>query len=99
MQLTELRKELDATDEKIVRLFEKRMKTVRRVAEYKRENGLPVRDERREAEILSDRKSLADKEVQTYVEELFTCILGLSRSYQQYLAEREERSVSGENGR
>lgn len=97
MQLDELRKELDEIDEKIVGLFEKRMNTVRRVAEYKRENSLPALDERREAEILSDRKSLVAKELQPYAEELYTCMLRISRSYQQYLAERANRTVVEEN--
>lgn len=53
MELSEYRKELDIIDEEILTLFTKRMKLSSEIAEYKRENSLPVLDLRREKEKLA----------------------------------------------
>ncbi|NLU44801.1 MAG: chorismate mutase [Acholeplasmataceae bacterium] len=52
LDLVQIRKEIDCIDSDIARLFEKRMETVSKVAEYKKENNLPVRDKQREAVVL-----------------------------------------------
>lgn len=52
LDLSKIRSDIDSIDEEIARLFEKRMETVNKVAEYKKANNLPVRDEAREAVVL-----------------------------------------------
>ena len=52
MNLDEIRKDIDAIDKQLVELIIKRMDCSRRVAEFKREKGLPVLDASREAKIL-----------------------------------------------
>ena len=42
MELSDYRKELDSIDAQMLELFKQRMNTVRGVAEYKKENKLPV---------------------------------------------------------
>ena len=42
MELADYRKELDETDAQLLELFKKRMNTVKNIAEYKKENNLPV---------------------------------------------------------
>lgn len=51
-ELEKLRKEIDDIDEKLVELFERRMRVVSEIAEYKRINNKEVRDEGREEEII-----------------------------------------------
>ena len=52
MKLEECREKIDAVDEKLVALFAERMELSRAIAEYKKENGLPVLDASREKEKL-----------------------------------------------
>lgn len=53
MELSDYRKELDSIDAQMLELFKQRMNTVRGVAEYKKENKLPVLQQGREREILA----------------------------------------------
>jgi chorismate mutase len=46
MELAEVRKEIDAIDEDLAKLFLKRMELSAKVAACKREKGLPVYDPR-----------------------------------------------------
>lgn len=47
-ELKKIRDEIDVTNQSLISLFERRMELVNRVAEYKRERGLPVFDGARE---------------------------------------------------
>ena len=53
--INELREKLDSIDAELMRLYSQRMEVSLRIAEYKRENSLPVEDPSREAEVLSSR--------------------------------------------
>ena len=48
MELSEIRKKIDALDDDLVRLFLERMQVCADVAAYKQANGLPVLDAARE---------------------------------------------------
>ena len=54
MDIKELREKINGIDNQISKLFLKRMELVRGVAEYKRDNNLPILDAAREQEILRD---------------------------------------------
>ena len=45
-----LREKIDSIDEQLVRLFAERMETAAKIAEYKKEHGIPVLDRKRENE-------------------------------------------------
>ncbi len=53
MDLLELRHQIDDIDNQLVALFKARMQVAADVAEYKRENGMPVLDASRERALLS----------------------------------------------
>ena len=77
MELTELRKKIDQTDEEILRVLAKRMALIPGIAEYKRKNSLPLRQPEREQELIARKKELA-KELglsQKFVEKLFRIII------------------------
>ena len=57
-----LRREIDSTDRELIQLFIKRMKTVGAISEYKKANGLPIFDEKREAEKIARAVSGIDEE-------------------------------------
>ena len=54
MELQELRNEINRIDGEMLALLERRLAVGRAIAEYKRQNGLPVRDPARETEKLRE---------------------------------------------
>ena len=54
MELSEIRKDIDAIDEELVKLFCQRMALSAKVADYKKANNLPILVPAREREILKD---------------------------------------------
>lgn len=84
-RLSEERKKINETDEKIARLLEERFGASARVAAYKKEAGMPVFDPVRERELLDRNESLASPEIAPYNRALFSRILDLSKDYQKRL--------------
>lgn len=76
------RTEIDAIDQKITGLFERRMALTAEIAAYKKENGLPILDTAREREIISRITREQDDEMAEYTKVLFTTLFDVSRSYQ-----------------
>ena len=83
MDINELRKEIDSIDNKLVELFEKRMRTAASIADYKRENGLPVSDKSREREVINKVTSRVSPEFGEYARVLYQTIFDVSCSYQR----------------
>lgn len=82
-KLDELREQINRTDRELIRLFEQRMDIARAVGDYKRERGLPVFVAEREAEVIRSRREwLENPAYADAAEELFECIMGLSRKLQ-----------------
>ena len=81
--LTELRDQLDAVDDQIVRLFEKRMDLCGQVGEYKIQNGKKVFDRNRENQKLQDVESKVSTEFNKKgVHELYEQLMSMSRKLQ-----------------
>lgn len=83
MELKELRQQIDEIDRELVALFLRRMNCSAKIAEYKRNNKLPVLDSQREAALLERVSALSGEELSGYTAELYRAILSLSREYQQ----------------
>lgn len=82
MKLEEIRNEIDSIDKELVSLFIRRMNCSAQVAEYKKENNLPVLDASRERVLLNKISDLSGEEFEEYSRTLYSTILSLSRSYQ-----------------
>ena len=83
INLSEIRKELDELDRKILELFEYRMELSLRVADYKKLTGMPVYDPEREREKLNVLRDLVvNKDNADAASDLFTQIMLLSRRTQ-----------------
>ncbi|MBR0467251.1 MAG: prephenate dehydratase [Clostridia bacterium] len=94
MGIEDLRKDIDSSDKKIAEAFEKRMETAKKIAEYKKENGLPVLDLKRERAKLNEIASLTKDELKDYIRELYCLMFDLSKSYQnKTLKETSELSL------
>ena len=82
MDLKELRSEIDLIDDQIVKLFGQRMDVAARVAEYKKQNNMPIYVPAREREKLQDVSEKAGPEMANYTRVLYSMLFELSRSYQ-----------------
>ena len=81
--LEECRTEIDALDEELVQLFEKRFHVIKDVVIYKQANNLPVFDVSREEEITQRNKDfLEDKELEKYFVQWYQELLKISKQYQ-----------------
>ena len=90
MDLQELRAQIDAVDEQIVDLFEKRMEISGQVARYKIETGRKVFDPTREKEKIASVQAMTHTDFnRTGVGELLEQIMSMSRKLQyQILTEK-----------
>lgn len=82
--LSKIREEIDKIDEQMTALFERRMAISKDVADYKRANGMPIFNPKREAEVIKKAAdSLSDKTFAPYATEFYTCLMELSKKYQK----------------
>ena len=82
MELKDLRLEIDDIDAQLVKLFGQRMDVAARIADYKKENNLPIFVPSREREKLSEVAEAAGEDMANYTRVLYSMIFELSRSYQ-----------------
>ncbi len=81
MDIKELRSSIDTVDEQILKLFIERMELSEQVAEYKKENSLPIVNRQREREVLSDMSGKAGQ-YGDYAYQLFSRLIDLSKARQ-----------------
>lgn len=91
MELADLRNQIDAIDDELVKLFVQRMDVAARIADYKKDHGLPILAPAREREKLMDVASKAGPAMVEYVEQLYTAIFEISRAYQTNIIKEEKQ--------
>ena len=83
-KLQSARQIINETDKEIALLFEKRMAAVRSIAQYKKENSLPVTDAKREDDVIRhNAEYIRDEEIKEYYEKFIRNTIDLSVAYQQ----------------
>lgn len=85
--LESLRVQIDECDKDIIKLLARRFELVQKIGIYKAIHDLPVLDEAREAELLSDRKQQASVSGNYSVKDIFKLILEESRQIQMKVRE------------
>lgn len=75
-KLNKIRIRIDNTDDKIVRLFEERLRLVDEIIEEKNKLELPIKDSQRETEIIKRYKERDDFK---FIEMLYKSIFEISR--------------------
>ena len=80
--LAQCRREIDAVDRQLLRLFEERMALCREVAAYKEAHGLPALDASREAAVLEALGGKTSPELLPYARRLWQTLMDLSKEYQ-----------------
>lgn len=82
MDIKDLRCQIDDVDSELVKLFVKRMELSAKVADYKKEMGMPIYVPAREREVLQEVAQKAGPEMANYTRVLYSMLFELSRSYQ-----------------
>ena len=82
MDISELRSQIDTIDDQLVQLFAQRMDVAAQIADYKKEQKLPIFVPAREREKLMDVAEKAGPEMANYTRVLYSMLFELSRSYQ-----------------
>ncbi len=82
--LGDIRDEINNIDKQMIDLFIKRMETVKKVLIYKKENNLPILDEKRELELIEKNILLLNnKELEKYYNIFFNGVLNSSKNFQE----------------
>ena len=85
-KLEQARLIINEVDLKMIELFKERMKATEMVAEYKKENNLPVLDKAREEALINKNVSyLNDKELEKYYLTFLEGMLTASKDFQKDL--------------
>lgn len=90
-ELNTLRREIDAVDDELIRLFKRRMEISAKVSAYKRASGMPTLDAGRERKLLARIAELSGDDFAEYSESVYRAILAASRSYQNTLSGSKSR--------
>ena len=85
LNLDSVREEINSINDEMLALFVRRMELSAEVAKYKKENGLPTLDRKREEAILQHVADTTDVEYRQYALQLFHKMMELSREYQDTL--------------
>ena len=91
--INELRREIDAADKEITKLFLHRMEVCRDIGEYKAKRNLPVLDVEREKQLLEAKAKGMKSPDRENVERLFKCIMDISKDEQRKICKGQEGVV------
>ena len=97
--LDELRLKINAIDDEMAALFEKRMEVAKAIGEYKKDHGLPVRDKAREGAVLSKSKErISEKEFEPYYIDFQKSVMKVSSALQARISDGMKVGYSGVPG-
>lgn len=84
LDLEAIRREIDEADSNLINAFERRLQAVLRVAEYKKQNNLPVRDRARELKVIKKAQGkLRNKSYAPAVAGLMEEIMAIARKMEE----------------
>lgn len=97
--LNQARKIINEVDEEMAKLFVRRMQAAEMVAEYKKENGMPILDPIREEQVIQKNAArIESEEMRSYYIPFIRRNMEISRSYQQNLLEGMRVAYCGVEG-
>ena len=85
MDLQQIREEIDAIDDELIILLEKRMDMAVKVAEYKKENNIPIYNPTREQEVLDRLAKKVGADRLEAITKIYSLLFLLSRTEQEKL--------------
>ncbi len=93
------REKINSLDKKIAELFEERMLLAEDVADYKKQNGLPIFDASRESVIIANNlENIKKQEIKKYYVNFQKELMKISRDYQGFLLNGMKVAYSGVEG-
>lgn len=96
--LEQARREIDTVDAQLAALFERRMKAVLSVAEYKKAHGLPIFDAAREKVVLDKAEArIGDPALRPYYRDHVQNMMDVAKQYEAS-AGPQPRCLSGRGG-
>lgn len=99
MDLNEARERIRSVDEEMAALFEKRMKAVEAVAEYKKAHGLPIEDKAQEARVIEGRSALiGDTALRAYYVQFLQNTMEVSKRWQHRMMDGMRVAYCGVEG-
>ena len=93
MNLEDIRKSIDETDDQIKALYLKRMELVKQVADYKKTVDKAVNDPDREKKILLRITENEPEEIQIYLKRVFEALFETSKAYQSTQVNKKSEVV------
>lgn len=85
-ELDQYRKDIDAIDQELTRLFESRLNTVLKVGQYKKEHDLPVLDASREQAVIEKNVGrLIDPQFEPQIIQFFQTMMEITKEMQETL--------------
>ncbi len=98
-ELQQLRKEINQVDTEMARLFEKRMQVCAKIASYKKERGLSVKDPDREAALIEKNRALiSDPKIEAHYIPFLKKTIEVSCEYQSELLNGMRVTYCGAEG-
>ena len=94
-ELEKLRTQIDRIDDKLLSLFEERMRTAKQIADYKKENKIEVVNKEREKQVVTRLSEKVPQELAGYVQKLYKTLFELSRDYQNGLIFQKKYGLIG----
>lgn len=91
--LSEIRKEIDAIDDELISLYQKRMALSKEVGLNKAKTGKLVNDSERENAIIYRLATKSPVEIQLYVKELYKTVFNTSKAYQSNFINLTSKTV------
>lgn len=98
-QLEKARQVINEVDEQMADLFQERMNAAVDVVTYKKENQLPIFDEKREKEVIEKNiQKIKDRKLIPYYKEYLTELMNISKKYQYALLNQGTYGYQGSEG-
>lgn len=89
--LSEIRREIDTIDDSLIKLLENRMIYANEVAQYKKNNGLPVNIPERENDIIQKVKNAVKEEYFENIKKIYIEIMAQSKKIQELIIEESPK--------
>ena len=97
--LEQARREIDTVDAQLAALFERRMKAVLSVAEYKKAHGLPIFDAAREKVVLDKAEArIGDPALRPYYRDHVQNMMDVAKQYEAEVLGRSRAAYQGVEG-
>ena len=94
MELEELRKNIDGLDKQVLEILAKRMELVSKIAQYKKEKGIALKQPEREKQLIERSRAIA-KELglsKDFVESLYRAIINESLKIEETFQEQKSKN-------